>query len=156
MVLKRNYRMTLQRRVILEAVRNAGGHPTADEIYERVRKTLPRVSMGTVYRNLDILSSTGAIRKLEPDHPQMRFDCETADHYHLTCMRCGRIEDIPVASSDTPLESLENVLGNLTKYGIFGHKLEFVGLCRKCLEEGAEFYESGPGKSSEGEAHEHS
>ena len=146
--LKRNYRMTHQRRVILEAVKSSGDHPTADEIYEKVRKTLPRVSMGTVYRNLDILSSTGVIKKLEPDHPQMRFDWETADHYHITCVRCGRIEDIPVASSDNPLESLENALGNLTKYGIFGHKLEFVGLCRRCLEEGIDFSESISGKSS--------
>ena len=136
---KRNYRMTHQRQVILEAVKNTKGHPTADEIYEKVRKILPRVSMGTVYRNLDILSATGLIKKLEPDHPQMRFDCETSDHYHLICESCGAIEDIPAESSANPMEKLENALGNLTKYGIFGHKLEFFGLCRKCMAEGAEF-----------------
>lgn len=131
--------MTQQRRVILDAVKNTKGHPTADEIYEKVRKILPRVSMGTVYRNLDILSATGFIKKLEPDHPQMRFDCETDDHYHLICERCGAIEDIPAGNSENPLEKLESALGNLTKYGIFGHKLEFFGLCKKCLSEGAKF-----------------
>jgi Fur family ferric uptake transcriptional regulator len=131
--------MTHQRQVILDTVKSSKGHPTADEIYEKVRKILPRVSMGTVYRNLDILSATGHIRKLEPDHPQMHFDCETADHYHLICERCGAIEDIPAGNSDNPLEKLESALGNLTKYGIFGHKLEFFGLCQKCLASGAEF-----------------
>jgi Fur family ferric uptake transcriptional regulator len=59
-------RMTHQRQVILEEVRNTHSHPSADEIYARVRKRLPRVSLGTVYRNLDILASEGFIKKIEP------------------------------------------------------------------------------------------
>ncbi|MBW1785820.1 MAG: transcriptional repressor [Deltaproteobacteria bacterium] len=140
--------MTHQRQVILDAVKSSKGHPTADEIYEKVRKILPRVSMGTVYRNLDILSTTGFIKKLEPGHPQMHFECETSDHYHLICERCGAIEDIPAESSDNPMEKLESALGNLTKYGIFGHKLEFFGLCRKCLREGAELPHELPRKQT--------
>lgn len=128
------HRMTHQRQVILEEIRRDSSHPTADEIYERVRKRLPRISMGTVYRNLDILSSSGLIHRLEPGLPQMRFECVTKDHYHITCMRCGKIEDAPIEPSDNALETLENALGRLTKHGIFGHKLEFVGLCRECLQ----------------------
>ena len=71
------YRMTHQRQVILEEINKDQTHPTADEIYERVRKKLPRISMGTVYRNLEILSSCGIIHRLEPGLPQMRFDCVT-------------------------------------------------------------------------------
>jgi len=125
--------MTHQRQVILEVVKNAHNHLTADEIYDRVRQTMPRVSMGTVYRNLDILASNGLIRKLEPQYSQMRFDGNTMDHYHVICMHCGKIWDAAIEPSDNTIENLENALGNLTRYGIFGHKLEFLGLCPVCL-----------------------
>ena len=100
------YRMTHQRQVILEETNKDQTHPTADEIYERVRKKLPRISMGTVYRNLEILSSCGIIHRLEPGLPQMRFDCNTRDHYHITCVQCGKIEDAPIGTSDNALENL--------------------------------------------------
>ena len=128
------YRLTQQRAVILEEVRKAYHHPTADEIYVNVRKKLPHISLGTVYRNLDVLAECGLIKKIEPDFPQMRFDGNTKEHFHITCLRCGRIEDAPIEPMGDSLENLENALGNLTKYGIFGHKLEFIGLCSKCRE----------------------
>jgi Fe2+ or Zn2+ uptake regulation protein len=131
---EKKYRMTPQREVILEEVRKDHGHPTADEIYDRVRKRLPRISMGTVYRNLDILATCGHIQKIEPVRPQMRFDGETGEHYHIICSRCGKIEDAPFEPSDDTLENLENALGKLTTYGIFGHKLEFIGLCEGCKD----------------------
>jgi Fur family ferric uptake transcriptional regulator len=132
--------MTRQRSLILEIVKN-GRHFTADEVYEKVREVMPHVSMGTVYRNLDTLSSLGHIIKLQPDRPQMCFDGNTSDHYHVTCMRCGRIEDAPLKPRDNALENLEDALGNLTKYGIFGHKLEFVGLCQDCMSQEEDFFE---------------
>ena len=128
------YRLTQQRAVILEEVRKAYHHPTADEIYENVRKKLPHISLGTVYRNLDVLAEFGLIKKIEPDFPQMRFDGNTKEHYHMTCLRCGMIEDAPFEPSGNSLKDLENALGNLTKHGVFGHKLEFIGLCSKCRE----------------------
>ena len=90
--------------------------------------------MGTVYRNLDILASCGFIKKLQPGYAQMRFDGNTRDHYHVVCMRCGKIGDAQIEPSDNTLENLENALGNLTHYGIFGHNLEFIGLCPNCME----------------------
>jgi len=130
----RKYRMTHQRQVILEEVMRDRGHPTADEIYERVRKQLPRISMGTVYRNLDILVSSGFISRIEPGLPQMRFDGKTREHYHITCIRCGKIENAPIEPFGDTLNTLEHALGRLTKFGIFGHKLEFMGLCKECME----------------------
>ena len=138
-------RMTPQRRIILDQIRNDRSHPTADEIYERVRQRLPRVSLGTVYRNLDILVSSGLIGKVKTEHPQMRFDGDVRDHYHITCMRCGRVEDAPMEPSDDTVRTLENALGRLTKYGIFGHKLEFVGLCSRCRDEDAQAQDGGSG-----------
>ena len=66
LVSNQKYRMTNQRQIILEEVKKVHSHPTADEVYERVRKKIPRISMGTVYRNLDVLSKTGLIRKIDP------------------------------------------------------------------------------------------
>lgn len=131
---KQRYRMTKQRKIILEELKKHGSHPTADEIYEKVRKRLPRISLGTVYRNLDLLVSEGLIGRLKGDYPQMRFDPRTDDHYHITCLSCGKIEDAPIEPLQDPIRNLENVVGHLTKYGVFGHKLEFVGFCSECLK----------------------
>jgi Fe2+ or Zn2+ uptake regulation protein len=73
----------------------------ADEIYEAVRKRIPRVSLGTVYRNLEILSELGEIQKLELAGSMNRFDWDTNKHYHIRCMECGRVENAPLA----PLKS---------------------------------------------------
>ena len=97
--------------------------------------------MGTVYRNLDTLASLGLIKKLEPDIRQMRFDHNIHDHYHMCCERCGRIEDAPIEPGDDSIETLENALGNLTKHGIFGHKLEFFGLCSECLAKNKKLFD---------------
>jgi Fur family ferric uptake transcriptional regulator len=129
-----NHRITHQRKVIFEELKRVQTHPTADEIYEVVRKRLPRISLGTVYRNLDILSENGLIQKLKPGIPQMRFDGNPREHLHITCSHCGSVEDANIEPSDDILENLENILGKLTKYGVFGHKLELMGFCGSCTK----------------------
>lgn len=120
--------MTRQRRMILEELRNNYTHPTASEVYELVRQKLPRISLGTVYRNLEILSKQGLIRKLELAGAQKRFDGTIEMHYHVRCLSCGRVEDIPV----TPVTIREDMLQDMSDFQITGHRLEFVGLCPKC------------------------
>lgn len=120
--------MTSQRRLILAEIRKCGTHPTADDIHKRVRRHLPRISLGTVYRNLDLLAESGAIQKVELPGKQKRFDANTSRHYHLRCIRCGRLED---ASVD-PIDDLENTLMEAKGYEILGHRLEFVGICPLC------------------------
>jgi Fur family ferric uptake transcriptional regulator len=66
--------MTRQRKVILEEIRKTDSHPTADELYQRVRQRLPHVSLGTIYRNLETLAASGLIQKLEMGGSQKRFD----------------------------------------------------------------------------------
>jgi Fur family ferric uptake transcriptional regulator len=143
------YRMTHQRQVILEEIMKVKSHPTADEIYERVRKRLPRISMGTVYRNLDILATSGLINRIEPGHPQMRFDGNLRDHYHVTCVRCGKIQDAETEPFGDTLENLESALGRMTKHGIFAHKLEFIGLCKECLEKEGDIVEKNHDEGAE-------
>lgn len=147
-------RNTRQRQVILDEVKRSKSHPTADEIYERVRTRLPRISLGTVYRNLDVLAANGEIVKLAPGRTQMRFDGNLTDHYHMTCVHCGRVEDLPLVPSDNPVDILDQMTSHLTRYGVFGHKLEFVGVCPDCTAEGRTFPETAPMDSGAGAAEE--
>jgi Fur family ferric uptake transcriptional regulator len=122
------FRMTRQRRVILEELRRENAHPTADMLYEMVRLRLPHVSLGTVYRNLEILTALGEIQTLEISGSQKRYDGIPHKHYHIRCIHCGRMDDAPIA----PLNRLEDALYGSTVYTIMGHRLEFLGLCPEC------------------------
>jgi Fur family ferric uptake transcriptional regulator len=121
--------MTRQRQVILEELRNVNTHPSADEIYEMVRKRLPRISLGTVYRNLEILSGRGEIQKLELGCSLKRFDGVAEDHYHIRCLGCDRVADAPPGSE----VFISYKLKENTDFKITGHQLEFVGVCPACL-----------------------
>jgi Fe2+ or Zn2+ uptake regulation protein len=135
-----NLRMTRQRKVILEELRKVHTHPSADELYEMVRKRLPRISLGTVYRNLEILSESGDIQKLEPGCSLKRFDGNPAEHCHIRCVSCNRIVDAPMAP-DLEID-FEQI--NSTDYKIIGYKLEFLGMCPQCSDKSnpAEMLES--------------
>ena len=125
-----NLRMTRQRKVILEELRKVDTHPSADEVYEMVRKRLPRISLGTVYRNLEILSECGEIQKLELGCNLKRFDGNSENHYHIRCIHCHRMVDAP-ADFDV---AVNHDLKNATDFKIIGHKLEFIGICPDCLK----------------------
>jgi Fur family ferric uptake transcriptional regulator len=128
---KRRLRITRQRQTIMHAIRQVNCHPTASEVYEIVRRSLPRISLGTVYRNLESLSQAGMIQKLEFGGLQKRFDGETKQHYHVRCLTCGRIEDLP---GDTlkPSKIAEESVQDEAGYEIVGHRLEFLGWCPQC------------------------
>lgn len=121
-------RSSRQRQIILEELKNVKSHPSAQEIYDLVRRRLPRVSLGTVYRNLELLVEAGSIKKLESSSSQRRFDGELENHYHARCLVCGRIVDLPFLE----LNALEKEFAPLTDYRITGHHLELVGLCPQC------------------------
>lgn len=128
-MLKANHmRMTRQRQVILEELRQVKTHPGADEIYTLVRRRLPRISLGTVYRNLEVLSELGEIQKIEMGGTLKRFDGDPAPHYHIRCIRCQRVVDAPI----DPIADVETRLDGQTDFTILGHRLEFVGLCPEC------------------------
>ena len=124
-------RMTKQRRLILEELRRENTHPTADVIYEQVRKKMPKISLGTVYRNLEILTALGEIQTLELSGSQKRYDGVPNKHYHIRCLHCGRVDNAPIA----PLQRLEDELYESTVYTIMGHRLEFLGLCPECSKD---------------------
>jgi Fur family ferric uptake transcriptional regulator len=125
---QRPFIMTEQRRVILDELHRMGSHPTADELYESVRKRLPSISLGTVYRNLEVLSEAGMIQKLETSGSQKRFDGIIGNHYHVRCVKCGRVDDI----HSGPIAGIDSVIKSVHGYEIVSHRLEFLGVCPRC------------------------
>lgn len=125
------HRITKQRRVIMEELRGNSSHPTADELYRRVRRRLPRISLGTVYRNLELLSRSGLVRKLETGGGKMRFDGFAEPHYHIHCRHCGRVADLELST----LPDLEGLVSDPRGFRVTGHHLEFTGFCPRCRKD---------------------
>ena len=125
------FRMTRQRRIILQELRKVNVHPTADEIYNVVRGVLPHISLGTVYRNLEILSEKGYVDKLEYGG-QRRFDGNREKHYHIQCLGCGGIDDMP----QDLVKSFEISPEKIREYRIQGYRLLFLGICKECDSRG--------------------
>ena len=121
-------RLTPQRQVILEELAKVKTHPTANEIYDMVRKRLPRIGLGTVYRNLELMAENGMILKLEVGGSQKRFDATTDLHYHIRCTGCGRVDDIELRA----MAQLDKLASGSSDYQVLGHHIEFSGICESC------------------------
>lgn len=121
-------RMTRQRKIILDEIRSMHTHPTADELYMKVKDSLPKISLGTIYRNIDILHKEGLILKLETGGTQLRVDGTITPHWHILCENCGAIEDIK------PIENIvlkKHVFEN-TNYQYVSHQMDVKGICPSC------------------------
>ncbi len=122
-------RNTKQRSIILEELKKVKSHPTADELYLMVKKKVPRISLGTVYRNLENLAEAGIILKLEYSEGQKRFDGNTMPHIHFKCTKCSAVEDIPFA---VEVPDINRRLTWAKSREITGSRLEYFGLCANC------------------------
>jgi len=121
-------RMTSQREIILEELKKLKSHPTADELYMVVKKRLPRISIATVYRNLEKMSEAGIIKKLEYSGRQKRFDGRTHPHNHIHCVRCGKVADVRTAIG----ENLQSMISDASGFKVINDQIEFTGLCPEC------------------------
>lgn len=123
-------RMTEQRRAVLEALASVDTHPTAAELYEMVRESLPDVSQGTVYRNLHKLVELGYAQELDYGSGASHFDATVKPHYHVRCVRCGRVDDLQIDREPVPcIDEARKAAGN---WEISEHRIEFMGLCPDC------------------------
>jgi Fur family transcriptional regulator, peroxide stress response regulator len=121
-------RDTKQREAVLNVLRNTKSHPTADQIYDAVRKEIPNISKGTVYRNLQVLQQDGEIAVLNINGTQSRYEAKQASHYHFRCYRCSRVFDL-----DEPvIEELDDRVAKKTGFKVSYHQMEFLGLCKEC------------------------
>ena len=124
-------RMTNQREIILQELRRSRRHVTADELYERVRKVLPRISLATVYRNLEKLSEAGMIAKLEISGRQKRFDYEVSEHDHIHCLRCQRVDNVRLDR-----KAVDPCLyASHRDYDISGYSIAWSGICPECRKQ---------------------
>jgi Fur family ferric uptake transcriptional regulator len=120
-------RNTRQRTVILGKLREVVSHPTADEIFSMTRETLPRISLGTVYRNLELLTRQGEIFCLENGGAQKRFDGNTMPHHHVRCSECGKIADVETA---VPFPDIAEI--QVKEFTLTGAEILFEGVCDGC------------------------
>ena len=125
------FRITSQRKLILDELMHCKEHPSADMIYVKVREHLPNISLGTVYRNLEIMAKQGMIIKIETPDGQKRFDYNTKPHPHFRCEKCGKIEDIPL-DLHAPEPDSQDPWVKARK--IRSSTLYYQGLCRDCAE----------------------
>ena len=123
-----NLRMTHQRAIILEELRSVTSHPTADELYALVKKRLPRISLATVYRNLETLTQAGMVSKLAIRGRQKRFDGNLSLHDHITCTVCNRIDDIFPGEDDAQTPLPPGKLG----YKLSEMRVHYYGICPEC------------------------
>jgi len=122
-------RSTRQRQLVLDAVRSRCDHPTADEIYIDVRASDSRISRGTVYRNLALLSDAGEILHVKVPGAD-RYDLRRGPHYHLLCTSCGAVSDLPMPYDP----ELDEQVSRATGCAISRHRTIFEGICPSCAE----------------------
>lgn len=127
-------RLTGPRRLVLEVVRASDTHPTAAAVHQMVRCRLPRVSLGTVYRNLRLLVAQGLVKELAG--PQARFDCNLSEHHHFTCLACGRIVDVPGPLTERHWRALVTRVASSGGFSVTHHRIEFYGRCAACRKKG--------------------
>ncbi|WP_456400394.1 Fur family transcriptional regulator [Persephonella sp.] len=120
-------RRSFHREIIYDIISSTDIHPTAEWIYEKAKKVIPTISLGTVYRNINILKEEGRIIEIVDDK-EGRFDAKTYKHYHFKCSSCGNIYDI---------ENPDVIQVNKEIFSNRGFKLEgcdvvFNGICNRC------------------------
>jgi Fur family peroxide stress response transcriptional regulator len=120
-------RQTRQRRLVYDAVAATDTHPTAEWVYNQVRRAMPRVSLGTVYRNLQLLVADGKLKAWSRGRTT-RYDADVAPHDHFVCRDCGLLLDIERAPEAISSEKRLRARG----HRIDNRILEFIGVCRTC------------------------
>ncbi|MBN1797117.1 MAG: transcriptional repressor [Spirochaetales bacterium] len=125
------YRRSKQREVILRLLQSTESHPTASWIYDKLKSEFPHLSLGTVYRNLNILSEQGLIKKIDCGSTFDRFEANNHPHYHFICEQCNSVFDLK-----TPImNNLEDQLSGLHNFTIHSHMIEFFGVCEACKKQ---------------------
>lgn len=118
-----------QRELILDTLKESHSHPTAEELYTEVKKLLPSISLGTVYRNLNLLTEKGLIRKVESaDSFSVRYDGRSDEHIHLLCTECNEMKDVDVDLFKLADEKIKEETG----FTVLEHGVILRGVCKEC------------------------
>lgn len=126
------HRDTKQRQIILEAVQAHHDHPRAEEVFQDVCKKDNRISMATVYRNLNFLSNEGKICHVRVPGAD-RYDSRIDKHYHMICLQCGTVVDLPIEYH----QEFDDNIAKETGYDINRHRIIVEGICPSCKAKNA-------------------
>jgi Fe2+ or Zn2+ uptake regulation protein len=122
-------RVTSQRALLLELLRRSGGHVCADELYSRAKKKYPRISLSTVYRNLQLFKKLGLIEEHHFDEEHHHYEVKSGEeHQHLLCINCGKVVEFDYPASHKFREDI----GKKYDFNITGVEIHITGLCSGC------------------------
>lgn len=129
--MEKTRRSSKKRQAILDEFRNSREHPSAEQIYSRLKPQIPDLSLGTVYRNIGVLLDDGFIISVGTVNGEERFDACAEPHAHFVCSVCSGVYDIPIENISTPdYEKIESATGGKVN----SHALSFKGVCKKCCK----------------------
>ena len=123
-------RETRQRRVVYDTIKNTYSHPTADWVFEQVRHTLPKVSLGTVYRNLGVLKEEGLVQEIYGNDRRAHYDADISPHAHFICESCDQITDVR-GVKNIDWKTLKDLVG----CEVADQKVVFTGRCAGCRQQ---------------------
>lgn len=123
--------VTYQRLAIYQALYRTAEHPSAEDIYQQVRKRFPMISLGTVYKTLERFYEVGLIQKVSPVTEVARYDANISPHHHLVCVKCQSIQDI-----QDPLMNRELYLPETNGFHVLRHQVLVHGYCPECHQNG--------------------
>lgn len=124
------YTLTSQRRAVLEALMDAKGHPSAEDVYLIVKRRNPRVALGTVYQALSVLEEIGVVEAKHWSESPTRYDLNVEPHLDIKCTRCGEVAEIP----GVELGDLEANIRENTPYEVTSARLVVEGVCPACQD----------------------
>ncbi len=117
-----------QRELVLKTLQENMIHPTADCVYELVRKEIPNISLATVYRNLNMLAESGVVRRIDGLDGSVHFDHNMCNHYHFICTKCNKVYDVPYDIAPGLVEKVFNE----TRLYVESYDIALKGICQKC------------------------
>lgn len=129
-----SHRQTLQRQVIYEYLKDSKEHPTAEMIYQEIKKEFPSISLNTIYNALELFEKLGLAIRIVPDMQSARFDGNPIPHTHLLCTRCGKVYDME-EDIMLRLEDVKDAIWKNFGFSVQQGSLVFSGTCRQCLSE---------------------
>lgn len=120
-----------QREIILETLKENVVHPTAEYLYSVLHKKDPKISLATLYRNLNQLAENGIIKKIDGLEQSSHFDHNTHEHYHFICTKCSRVFDIDANIAPDLIKKTEEI----TDFTVQSHDVVFCGICKDCKDQ---------------------
>lgn len=125
---EKGYKVTPQRIAVYEVLKNTKAHPTVEAIYNKLQPMYPTMSLATVYKSLEMFKDLDLVQELNVGEDKFRYDANVKPHPHITCVACGRVDDV----DNEMFFNLSEQVSSKTGYQITGQKLYFYGHCPEC------------------------